>query len=204
MPKAKKNLSRQFRVKLRSKRVILRSAAWNRRPVKPTPTLEFSRAALPIALAGGPAEVLDTKQHAWWPKLQRKLSHDLSMTFRRSQPVPSPTYAYKARLNFGTFGVMSLGYAKLRKPCVSALVQAARRILARRAALHVRLATDRPVTARPAESRMGKGKGGLVYWEAAPKPGTVLFEICGTSRSAPVGLLRGLSKKTILALKPVV
>ena len=47
----------------------------------------------------------------------------------------------------------------------------------------IRIFPDKPVTARPAETRMGKGKGALDHWIAVVKPGRILFEIDGVSRT---------------------
>lgn len=102
-------------------------------------------------------------------------------------------------LNFGHHGVLSLAYGQLRSSCVAALVTMARRHVARGTSVMARLACDVAITARPTESRMGKGKGLLVGWAAKAQPGQVLFEFCGR-RPPAAGLLRALRRASSLRL----
>ena len=60
---------------------------------------------------------------------------------------------------------------------------AAARFLGRNGKMWIRVFPHTPVTARPADTRMGKGKGNVSYWCAKVKPGTVLFELAGLSES---------------------
>jgi large subunit ribosomal protein L16 len=82
-------------------------------------------------------------------------------------------------VTFGEFGLQALG------PCwvTSRQIEAARRAIVRhvkrRGKLWIRIFPDKPVTAKPAETRMGKGKGSVDHWVAVVKPGRVMFEIAG-------------------------
>ncbi len=82
-------------------------------------------------------------------------------------------------VTFGEFGLQALD------PCwvTSRQIEAARRAIVRhvkrRGKLWIRIFPDKPVTAKPAETRMGKGKGSVDHWVAVVKPGRVMFEIAG-------------------------
>ena len=84
-------------------------------------------------------------------------------------------------VNFGDYGLKALdcGYMTARQ------IEAARRAivheLKRRGKIWVRVFPDKPYTKRAAETRMGKGKGGVEYWVAQIQPGKVLYEIEGVS-----------------------
>lgn len=209
MGKSVKNLGFKFRVKLNCQRLRKRGRAACRRPMRPSCELPES----PIAgvstldrerrgyrqLRSRTQCLLDATERAWCPVTP---TESLRKTYLYRAPVigTNPSHAYRACLNFGMAGLMARDYVKLPQPCLTTMHQAARRELPRRTPLHVRIAADRPVTARPAESRMGKGKGALAYWEAALKPGVVLYEICDM-RQEPKRLMVALSKKTCLRLK---
>jgi large subunit ribosomal protein L16 len=82
-------------------------------------------------------------------------------------------------VSFGEYGLQAL------EPCwiTSRQIEAARRAVVRhvkrRGKLWIRIFPDKPVTSKPAETRMGKGKGAVDHWVAVVKPGRVLFEIAG-------------------------
>jgi len=86
-----------------------------------------------------------------------------------------------SELNFGTFGIQAL------EPCwlTARQIEAARISMTRRVKrggkIWIRVFPDKPVTAKPAETRMGSGKGNPEYWVAVVKPGRVLFEMDGVS-----------------------
>lgn len=129
----------------------------------------------------------------------RKLSSNHDHGFR----LKSPSYDYGHNLLFGTYGLMSTHYGKLRSKCVSALVLECAKALKKKSKMHLRFCCDTPVTARPVETRMGKGKGSLSYWEAKTKAGTMLFEFGGLNPTKAYELLKLLRKKTHLDLKLV-
>lgn len=84
-------------------------------------------------------------------------------------------------VTFGDYGLQALEPSWI----TSRQIEAARRTIVRhakrRGKLWIRIFPDKPVTAKPAETRMGKGKGSVDHWVAVVKPGRVLFEIAGVS-----------------------
>ena len=82
-------------------------------------------------------------------------------------------------LAFGEFGIQSLGRGLLTAAQIEAARVAINRYLSRRGKVWIRVFPHKPITAKPAEVRMGSGKGEPAYWAAAVKPGTMLYEIGG-------------------------
>ena len=86
-----------------------------------------------------------------------------------------------AEVSFGEYGLQAL------EPCwmTSRQIEAARRAITRRlkrgGKLWIRVFPDKPVTARAAETRMGKGKGAVDHWVAVVKPGRMIFELAGVA-----------------------
>ncbi len=85
------------------------------------------------------------------------------------------------RLNFGEYGLQALEPAWLTARQIEAARVAITRFLKRGGKLWIRVFPDKPVTAKPAETRMGKGKGAPEYWVAVVKPGRILFELEGVT-----------------------
>jgi large subunit ribosomal protein L16 len=98
-------------------------------------------------------------------------------------------------ISFGEYGLQAL------EPCwiTSRQIEAARRAIVRhakrRGKLWIRIFPDKPVTAKPAETRMGKGKGSVDHWVAVVRPGRVLFEIAGVSEDIAREAMRLASYK---------
>jgi len=91
---------------------------------------------------------------------------------------------------FGDYGIQALAPAWI----TSEQIEAVRRTLTRHAGKNgrvwIRIFPDKSITARPAESRMGGGKGDVKGWVAVVKPGTILFEIGGISKEAAMEAIR--------------
>ena len=100
-----------------------------------------------------------------------------------------------AEVSFGDFGLQSLDRGWMTNRQIEACRIAINRYLKRRGKLWIRIFPHKPVTQRPPETRMGKGKGGVEYWVAVIKPGTVLFELAGIPESAAREALRLASNK---------
>ena len=83
---------------------------------------------------------------------------------------------------FGTYGLKAIepGWITARQIEASRIVIS--RVVRKIGKMWIRIFPDKPVTARPAETRMGKGKGALDHWVAVIKPGRILFEIDGVTR----------------------
>ena len=98
-------------------------------------------------------------------------------------------------LSFGEFGLQAL------EPCwmTSRQIEAARRAIVRHVKrggkLWIRIFPDKPVTAKPAETRMGGGKGAVDHWVAVVKPGRMIFEISGVPEEAAREAMRLASHK---------
>lgn len=87
-------------------------------------------------------------------------------------------------LAFGDFGIQALGRGLLTANQIEAARVAINRYLSRRGKVWIRVFPHKPITKKPAETRQGKGKGGVEFWAANIKPGTVLFELSGVSITA--------------------
>ena len=84
-------------------------------------------------------------------------------------------------LNFGSFGIQALEPAWLTARQIEVVRIAMTRRVRRGGKIWIRVFPDKPVTAKPAETRMGSGKGNPEFWVAVVKPGRVLFEMEGVN-----------------------
>jgi large subunit ribosomal protein L16 len=82
-------------------------------------------------------------------------------------------------LNFGSYGLKAMEPDRLTARQIEAARRAITRHIKRQGRLWIRVFPDVPVTSKPAEVRMGKGKGSPEYWAARVKPGRILFELDG-------------------------
>ncbi|OJV56284.1 MAG: 50S ribosomal protein L16 [Flavobacteriales bacterium] len=86
-----------------------------------------------------------------------------------------------ATVAFGSFGLKALEPKWITNRQIEAARQAMTRHMKREGTVWIRIFPDKPITAKPAEVRMGKGKGSLEYWAAVVKPGTIMFEVEGVA-----------------------
>jgi large subunit ribosomal protein L16 len=84
-----------------------------------------------------------------------------------------------AVVQFGEYGLQALDPVWITSRQIEAARKAMVRYVKRRGKIWIRIFPDKPVTKKPAETRMGKGKGPVEYWVAVIKPGRVLFEMAG-------------------------
>ena len=84
-------------------------------------------------------------------------------------------------LAFGSFGLKALEPVWMTNRQIEAARQAMTRAMKREGNVWIRIFPDKPITRKPLEVRMGKGKGNLEFWAAVVKPGRILFEIDGVS-----------------------
>lgn len=84
-----------------------------------------------------------------------------------------------SQLAFGTFGIKALDFAWITSRQIEAARIAITRRMKRDGKVWIKIFPDKPVTKKPAETRMGSGKGAPEYWVAVVKPGRILFEIDG-------------------------
>lgn len=98
-------------------------------------------------------------------------------------------------VDFGEYGLQGLEPAWITSRQIEAARRAMTRSIRRGGKVHIRVFPDKPVTAHPAETRMGKGKGSPEYWVAVVKPGRILFEIAGVPEEAAREAIRLASAK---------
>lgn len=98
-------------------------------------------------------------------------------------------------LNFGAFGMKAVEPERVTARQIEAARRAITRHLKRAGRVWIRVFPDKPVSSKPAEVRMGKGKGSVEYWVAVVKPGRILFEIDGVPEDlAAEAIRRGAAK----------
>lgn len=105
------------------------------------------------------------------------------------------------RLAFGTFGIKSMEPGWITSRQIEAARIAMTRAMKREGQVWIRIFPDKPVTKKPAEVRMGKGKGAPEYWVATIKPGTVLFEAAGVDIESAKEALRLAAQKLPVSTK---
>ncbi|MAZ26397.1 MAG: 50S ribosomal protein L16 [Cytophagaceae bacterium] len=104
----------------------------------------------------------------------------------------------------GTFGIKSLDSNFINARQIEAARIAATRYMKREGSLWIRIFPDKPITKKPLEVRMGKGKGAVEYWAAVVKPGRMLFEIGGVAEPVAREALRLAAQKLPVRTKYVI
>jgi len=104
-------------------------------------------------------------------------------------------------VTFGDYGLQALepGWVTARQ--IEAARRALVRFMRRRGKVWIRIFPDKPVTQKPAETRMGKGKGAVDHWVAVVKPGRILFELSGLSEEAAKDAMRLAAHKLSIKVK---
>ncbi len=98
-------------------------------------------------------------------------------------------------VEFGDFGMQVLQRGKITGKQIEACRVAINRYFSRKGKVWIRIFPDKPVTKKPAETRMGKGKGSTDHWVAPVRPGRILFEVGNVSREdAVVALSKATAK----------
>ena len=109
-----------------------------------------------------------------------------------------------ATLEFGDFGLKSMEPKWLTSRQIEAARVALNRYMKREGKVWIRIFPDKPITKKPAEVRMGKGKGAPEYWVAVIKPGTIIFECEGVSLEDAREAMRLAAQKLPVVTKFVV
>lgn len=105
-----------------------------------------------------------------------------------------------SKLSFGSFGIKALECGWITNRQIEAARVAINRTVKRGGKLWIRIFPDKPLTVKPAETRMGKGKGNPEHWVAVVKPGRVMFELEGvTPELAREAMTRAMYKLPIKA-----
>ena len=93
-------------------------------------------------------------------------------------------------LNFGSYGLKAVEPERITARQIEAARRAMTRHMKRQGRVWIRIFPDVPVTQKPTEVRMGKGKGSVEYWAAKVKPGRIMFEIDGVGETVAREALR--------------
>jgi large subunit ribosomal protein L16 len=107
-------------------------------------------------------------------------------------------------LSQGSFGLKTLDSAWITDRQIEAARVALTRHLKREGQVWINIFPDKPITKKPAEVRMGKGKGAPEYWAAVVKPGRIMFEVDGVPHDLAMEAMRLAAQKLPVATKTVV
>jgi large subunit ribosomal protein L16 len=107
-------------------------------------------------------------------------------------------------LSFGAFGLKALEPVWITARQIEAARIAMTRVMQRQGQVWIRIFPDKPITKKPAEVRMGKGKGAPEYWAAVVKPGRIIFEIDGVPLELAQKAVRLAAQKLPIKAKFVV
>ena len=103
-----------------------------------------------------------------------------------------------SKLNFGAFGLKAMQPGRINGRQIEAARRAITREMKREGRVWIRIFPDVPVSKKPAEVRMGKGKGAVEFWVSRINPGRILFEVDGISEDiAKIALMLGAAKLPI-------
>ncbi|QNR23344.1 50S ribosomal protein L16 [Croceimicrobium hydrocarbonivorans] len=105
---------------------------------------------------------------------------------------------------FGSFGLKAMDSVFITSRQIEAARIAATRYMKREGQLWIRIFPDKPITKKPAEVRMGKGKGALDHWVAVVRPGRILFELDGVNQEIAQEALRLAAQKLPVKCKFIV
>ena len=105
------------------------------------------------------------------------------------------------KVNYGDYGLMALEPAWITSNQIEAARIAMTRYIKRGGQVWIKIFPDKPITEKPAETRMGSGKGSPEYWVAVVKPGRVMFEINGVDKETAREALRLAANKLPIKCK---
>jgi large subunit ribosomal protein L16 len=107
-------------------------------------------------------------------------------------------------LNFGTYGLKATEPERITARQIEAARRALTRHMKRQGRVWIRIFPDVPITSKPTEVRMGKGKGSVDYWACKVKPGRIMFEIDGVSEAIAREALRLAAMKLPIKTRTIV
>jgi large subunit ribosomal protein L16 len=117
-------------------------------------------------------------------------------TFRKQQKGRTKGIATRGHsIAFGSFAIKSLEPGRITARQIEAARISVTRAMKREGQVWIRVFPDKPITKKPAEVRMGKGKGAPEYWVACVKPGTIIFESAGVSKEVAMASMRLAAQK---------
>ncbi|ODP96803.1 MULTISPECIES: 50S ribosomal protein L16 [Salinivibrio] len=103
--------------------------------------------------------------------------------FRKTFKGRNRGLAHGTDVSFGTYGLKAVGRGRITARQIEAARRAMTRHIKRQGQIWIRIFPDKPITGKPLEVRMGKGKGSVDYWVAQIQPGKVLYEMDGVPES---------------------
>jgi len=125
--------------------------------------------------------------------------------YRKSQRGRRKGKAYRgSSVSFGDYGLKAMEPAWITSRQIEACRVALTRKMKRDGKVFIRIFPDKPITKKPAETRMGKGKGNPEYWVAVVKPGRILYEMDGVTPEVAKEAFRLASHKLPIATKCVI
>ena len=125
--------------------------------------------------------------------------------YRKSQRGRRRGKAHRgSRIDFGDFGIKAMEAGWITSRQIEACRVAITRTMKRDGKVWIRIFPDKPVSKKPLETRMGKGKGAPEFWVAVVKPGRVLFEVSGVPKEVAVEAFRLASHKLPIKTKVAV
>ena len=125
--------------------------------------------------------------------------------FRRQQKGRMKGNAQRGnQLAFGSFGIKSLQSKWITGRQIEAARIAVTRYMQRQGQIWIRIFPDKPITKKPLEVRMGKGKGAVEYWAAVVKPGRIMFEVGGVPLAVAKEALRLAAQKLPVKTKFII
>lgn len=124
--------------------------------------------------------------------------------YRKQQKGRNRGLAYKgSTIAFGTFGLKAMENARITNRQIEAARVALTRYMQRQGKVWIRIFPDKPITSKPLEVRMGKGKGNLDHYVASIKAGRIIFELDGVPQKVAYEALRLAAQKLPIATKTI-
>ncbi|XBC44299.1 MAG: 50S ribosomal protein L16 [Buchnera aphidicola (Schlechtendalia peitan)] len=127
--------------------------------------------------------------------------------FRKMHKGRNRGLAIGTDISFGSYALKAIGRGRLKASQIEAARRAISRSIKRQGKIWIRIFPDKPITQKPLEVRMGKGKGNVEYWVALVQPGKILYEIDGVSEELSKEALKlaasKLPLKTIFVTKRI-
>ncbi|VFP83817.1 50S ribosomal protein L16 [Buchnera aphidicola] len=99
------------------------------------------------------------------------------------------------KINFGTYGLKAIDRGRLTSRQIESARRTITRSVKRQGKMWIRIFPDKPITQKPLEVRMGKGKGNVEYWVALVQPGKILYEVEGISEEESRSVFKLASSK---------
>lgn len=116
--------------------------------------------------------------------------------YRKQQKGRNDGIAYKgSTVAFGSFGLKAITPGRITSRQLEAARIAMTRFMKREGKVWIRIFPDKPITSKPLEVRMGKGKGAVDHWVALVQPGRIMFELDGVPQETAVEALRLAAQK---------